>query len=117
MKPVYEIQGKITDSIEEVWIAKALTELSLPFRYHVGVLGFPYKHGSYEIDFVVNYTTALEYFGNYWHEGVKKESSDQIKLGKLRQMFNRVEVIYGRELNQDEHTYEDAKRLISGKFF
>jgi hypothetical protein len=70
-EPIGIIQGKVPDSKQEWWIAKALDSLKLPYTYQYPVNGGR-QRGGYMIDFVIHtvpLATMVEPVGNHWHTG------------------------------------------------
>ena len=103
---------KVADSKEEVWIAEALRDYNVEFKFQWQI-GSPGSRGSLVVDFVIFVAprTALEFFGPYWHEG-RLGAEDRYKLARLRQMFRRVVVWTAK----DVWDLESAKRMVRKDF-
>jgi hypothetical protein len=78
------IEGKVPDSKEEWWIAKALWKLGHDFSYQVPIFGGYNIRGGQILDFIVHSTapkdTIIQYNGSYWHQGNSEEIFSEHKL-------------------------------------
>lgn len=113
------IQGRQADSQGEAWIATALDRLGHRYIYQYRILDIPNVAGAFEIDFLVlstvPFSTPLEFFGEYWHEG-RMGADDRLRLSLIEQHFrgraNEVIVIWGREAQTEEDVQDVVLKKV-----
>lgn len=111
------IQGLKPDSLNEVFVANALTKLGLDYQYKYWV-GIPGTRGSMEIDFLV-YTvpkiTPLRVHGRYWHTG-RFELNDRLQESELasmtRNQWNDPVIIWDDETETLEQAVAKLRELL-----
>ena len=103
-------EQKQADSKEEVWISNALHTHDLFFYFQYSIDGGKTIPGGLVVDWVINLGgyVALEFFGKFWHNGVK-DDADQLKLERLEERFRRVVVLTETEVWNQESA-DDAIR-------
>lgn len=107
-----EIQGKIPDSKEEVWVANALYELGIPFVFQWSIAGGMHVRMGRIIDFLLYpqqpNEQPLEVYGNYWHEN-ELPGGDLIRVKQIEQHFGKELLIMWADDIVDQTT---AKRWL-----
>lgn len=114
-EPLQPIQGKTPDSKEEYWVALALYKLDIKFNYQVPMFGGNRLAGGMIVDFIIwaPDATALEVFGNYWHES-QVSGFDTAKLAVQRQYFGKKTIImWADDLIDEETTYRELRKKLT----
>ena len=108
------VQGLLPDSKNEYYVALALDQLGIEYRFQVplGVFGV---RGSQVIDFVVYNPHPVAVFiqGEYWHDR-KSESEDTLKQAAAERYYGRgnVVLLMGEETDTPEKALEVVKEKL-----
>jgi len=113
------IQNKLADSMNEVYVARALDKLGHRYIYKYLVFETKSVKGAFEIDFLVlstvPFSTPLEVFGEYFHQG-QMTSEDRLRIqsieSEMRGTINPFVIIYGEESSTPEAAMEAVTREI-----
>lgn len=106
------IQGQTADSVQEIWVAKALVKLREPFIYHYVILGGSEVREGQIVDFLLTrLVKPVQVFGEYWHRALSAE--DAYNLAMLEQYFgNTPTVLWGVELQSEEESFTTVRRRL-----
>ena len=95
------IQGRVPGSAEEWRVSQALDQLKHRYIYQYQVFAVAGAKGTYYVDFLITSTvpnsTALEVFGEYWHEG-QLGSDDRFRLSMIEGELGPVKIVWGKDL-------------------
>ena len=111
------IEGRMPDSKEEYWVAKALWRYKLPFRYQWEIYGGTTRRGGLVVDFVVwsPMMTPLLVHGEYWHQG-ELEGGDKTALIAIANYFKigpeNIPILWAG----DAITEDDVYRFVRKEF-
>lgn len=106
------IQGSTAHSWNEVYVARALDKLKIPYQYQYQ-MGFRGVRGDYSIDFIVYnpFAVPVEIYGEYWHTG-QLGADDRLRLAIIEQKFQRQAIIiWGNECD----TAEKAMAVVQAR--
>lgn len=111
MADLPEIQGKKPDSVQEVWVAKALYKYQEPFIFQYAALGGTDMRGGLIIDFLlIRFGIPLEVYGDYWHED-ELPGRDVIRITKMKEMFGMEPLIlWGSEAETESDVTNWVRR-------
>ena len=110
------IQGRVPQSKEEWWVAKALWRLKEEFIYQFEFFGGHIRGGQI-LDFLVHtvpFKTALDVKGEYWHRN-EMTSEVRFNLFLLEAELHGwavLEVLWGKDLPNEEETYLKVRDVL-----
>ena len=109
-----QIQGKWCDSKEEYWVAMALDKLRLRYRFQVPIFGGTFRRGGLVIDFVVwnPLPIAVQVHGEYWHPDSMTSDVERIAEGKIKSLYPRMVILWGKDLQTPEMTLETVRQKV-----
>lgn len=113
------IQGHQIGSLNELYVARALDKLGHFYIYQFDPFITKGVKGSYIVDFLITstvpFSTPLEVFGNYYHQG-QMSSEDRLRIQRIedemRGTINPFVIIYGEESETPEAALEVVTREI-----
>lgn len=112
------IQGRMPDSKEEYWVAKALYRYQIPFHYQWEIYGGTTRRGGLVVDFVVwnPMMTPLLVYGNYWHKN-ELDGGDKTRIIAIAQYFNigaeNIPILWAGNSTTEEDVFNFVRREIA----
>lgn len=108
------IQGKLVDSVNELYLAMAFDKLDIQYIFKYDIFGASMGlRGGIEVDFVLlPFKEPVEVYGEYWHTG-QLGSDDKLRLARMFQYFKRECIIFwGDETDTPEKALEAARAKV-----